>query len=53
MTFFPNFKMKHILRAQNTMADKLASGARSSLSAMLHVDSILSVWLSESRGPVT
>ncbi|XP_056859997.1 uncharacterized protein LOC130508482 [Raphanus sativus] len=46
-TFFPNFKIRHIPRAQNTMADKLAHGARSSPSAMLYVDSIPPVWLSE------
>ncbi|CAF1828637.1 unnamed protein product [Brassica napus] len=38
-TFFPNFKIRHIPRAQNTMADKLARGVRSSPSAMLYVDS--------------
>ncbi|KAJ4877544.1 hypothetical protein Rs2_42562 [Raphanus sativus] len=38
--FFPNFKIGHISRAQNTMADKLAHGARNSPSAMLYVDSI-------------
>ena len=44
--FFPNFKITHISRANNTMADKLARGARSSPSAMLYVDSIPPVWLS-------
>ncbi|XP_056860265.1 uncharacterized protein LOC130508669 [Raphanus sativus] len=48
-TFFPNFTIRHIPRAHNTMADKLAHGARSSPSAMLYVDSIPPVWLS---GPV-
>ncbi|XP_013639406.1 PREDICTED: uncharacterized protein LOC106344603 [Brassica oleracea var. oleracea] len=46
-TFFPNFMIRHISWAQNTMADKLARGARSSPSAMLYVDSLPPVWLSE------
>ena len=46
-TFFPNFKIRHIPRTQNTMADKLARGAKSSPSAMLYVDSLPSVWLSK------
>ncbi|XP_013704909.1 uncharacterized protein LOC125608586 [Brassica napus] len=46
-TFFPSFKIRHITRTQNTMADKLARGARSSPSAMLYVDSIPPVWLHE------
>nr|VDD35738.1 unnamed protein product [Brassica oleracea] len=45
-TFFPNFKIRHIPRAQNTIADKLARGARSSASAMLYVDSLHPTWLS-------
>ena len=45
-TFFPNFKIRHIPRAQNTMADKLARGTKSSLSAMLYVDSSPPAWLS-------
>ncbi|KAL0716372.1 hypothetical protein Bca4012_065694 [Brassica carinata] len=44
-TFFPNFKIIHISRAQNTMDDACA-GARSSPSTMLYVDSIPPVWLS-------
>ncbi|KAL0722237.1 hypothetical protein Bca4012_036836 [Brassica carinata] len=44
--FFPSFKIIHIPRAQNTMADKLARGARSSPSTMLYVDSRSPVWLS-------
>ena len=46
-TFFPNFMLRHISKAQNTMADKLARGARSSPSAILYVDSLPPVWLSE------
>ena len=46
-TFFPSFKITHIPRAQNTMADKLARGAQSSPSAMLYVDSTPPVWLHE------
>ena len=46
-TFFPNFKIRHISRTQNTTADKLARGVKSSLSAMLFVDSLPPVWLSE------
>lgn len=40
-------------RAQNTLADKLTRGVRSSLSAMLYVDSIRPVWLSEPGSLVT
>ena len=47
-TFFPNFKIIHILRAQNIMVDKVAHGARNSPSVMLYVDSLSPVWLSES-----
>ncbi|KAL0721725.1 hypothetical protein Bca4012_036324 [Brassica carinata] len=43
--FFPNFKIIHIPRATNTMADKLARGAKSSLSAILYVDFIPPAWL--------
>ena len=43
--FFSHFRIRHILRAQNTLADKLARGARSSPSALLYVDSIPPVWL--------
>ena len=46
-TLFPDFRIRHILRAQDILADKLARGARSSLSAMFYADSILLVWLSE------
>ncbi|XP_018477415.2 uncharacterized protein LOC108848520 [Raphanus sativus] len=46
-TFFPTFKIRHIPRTQNTMADKFAHDARSSPSAKLYVDSLPSVWLSE------
>ncbi|CDY66115.1 BnaCnng49620D [Brassica napus] len=46
-TFFPSFKIKHIPKAQNTMTDKLARGARSSSSAILYVDSIPLVWLAQ------
>lgn len=49
-TFFPDFRIRHIPRVQNTLADKLARGARSSPSAMLYVDSIPPVWLAESVG---
>ena len=34
-------------KAQNTMADKLARGARSSPSSMLYVDSVPPVWLAQ------
>ncbi|CAG7865327.1 unnamed protein product, partial [Brassica rapa] len=47
------FRIRHIPRAQNTLADKLACGARSSPSAMLYVDSTPPIWLSESGGLVT
>ncbi|KAL0662057.1 hypothetical protein Bca4012_098894 [Brassica carinata] len=43
-TFFPHFRIRHILRAQNTLADKLARGARSSPLSLLYVDSVSSVW---------
>ncbi|XP_056857535.1 uncharacterized protein LOC130506861 [Raphanus sativus] len=46
-TFFHTFKIRHIPRAHNKMADKLTRGARSFLSAMLYVDSLPPVWLSE------
>ena len=49
-TFFPDFRIRHIPRAQNTLTDKLAGSARSSPSAMLYVDSIPPVWLAESVG---
>lgn len=45
--FFPNFKIRHIPKAQNIIADKLAHGARSSPSTILYVDSIPLVWLCE------
>ena len=48
--FFPYFRIRHILRAQNTLADKLARGARSSPSALLYVDSTPPVWLAKSTG---
>ncbi|CAG7901165.1 unnamed protein product, partial [Brassica rapa] len=42
-----NFKItiQHIPRAQNTMADKLARGARNQPAAMVYVDSIPPRWL--------
>ena len=46
---FLHFQIKHIPRAQNTLADKLARGAKSSPSSMFYVDSVLPVWLA---GPV-
>ena len=49
-TFFSHFRIRHILRAQNTLADKLARGARSSPSALLYVDSTPPVWLARSVG---
>ncbi|KAL0836184.1 hypothetical protein Bca101_088073 [Brassica carinata] len=49
-TFFPDFRIRHIPRAQNTLTDKLAHCARSSPSAMLYVDSIPPIWLAESVG---
>ncbi|XP_033143229.1 uncharacterized protein LOC117132603 [Brassica rapa] len=49
-TFFLQFRIRHILRAQNTLADKLARGARSSPSALLYVDSIPPVWLARPVG---
>ena len=48
--FFPYFRIRHILRAHNTLADKLARGARSSPSALLYVDSTPPVWLARSAG---
>ena len=48
--FFPNFKISHISRAQNTMADKLARAVKSSPSVMLYVDSLPTAWLFESIG---
>jgi len=38
--YFPNFFIQHIPRTQNTMADKLARGARDLPSAMVYVDSV-------------
>ena len=52
-TFFPNSKIRHISKAQNTMVDKLAHGASSSPSTMLYVDSSSPVWLSKPADPVT
>nr|VDD45122.1 unnamed protein product [Brassica oleracea] len=43
--FFHPFTIQHILRAQNTMADKLARGDRNQPSAMVYVDSIPPRWL--------
>jgi len=40
--YFSTFTIQHIPRAQNTMADKLARGARTQPSAMVYVDSVLS-----------
>lgn len=45
--FFLNFTIQHIPRAQNTLADKLARGARTSPSAMVYVDSVPPRWLSD------
>ena len=39
-TFFPNFKIRHIPRIKNTIAEKFARGAKSSPSAILYVDSL-------------
>ena len=44
-TFFSNFKIRHIPRAQNKIAYKLARDAKSSLLVMLYIDSSLPVWL--------
>ncbi|XP_048615605.1 uncharacterized protein LOC125588344 [Brassica napus] len=44
--YFPTFTIQHIPRAQNTMADKLARGARTQPSVMVYVDSIPPRWLS-------
>ena len=44
---FLNFTIQHIPRAQNTLADKLARGARTSLFAMVYVDYVPSRWLSD------
>ena len=52
-TFVPIFKIRHIPRAQNTMADKLARGAMSSPLAMLYVDSSPPVWFTEPEGPLS
>ena len=43
--FFHPFTIQHIPRAQNTMADKLARGARNQPAAMVYVDSIPPRWL--------
>lgn len=50
--FFPNFQIRHILRVQNTMVDKLAYGAKNSLPATFNVDSASSDWLSDAIGLV-
>lgn len=44
--YFSTFTIQHIPRAQNTMADKLARGARTQPSAMVYVDSDLPRWFS-------
>ena len=49
-TFFPHFRIKHILRAQNTLADKRARGAKSSPSSLLYVDSVPPVWFARPVG---
>ncbi|XP_013633285.1 PREDICTED: uncharacterized protein LOC106338982 [Brassica oleracea var. oleracea] len=49
-TFFPHFRSRYILRAQNTLADKLASGAKNSPSALLYVDSVPPVWFARPLG---
>ncbi|XP_018487893.1 uncharacterized protein LOC108858473 [Raphanus sativus] len=46
--FFPSFKIRHIPRTHNSVADKLARGARCSPSAMFYVDSMPPVWFHES-----
>ena len=51
--FFSEFRIRHIPRAQNTLADELARGARSFPSAMLYVDSTPPIWFSESGGLFT
>ncbi|CAG7895026.1 unnamed protein product [Brassica rapa] len=48
--FFPSFKIRHIPRATNLVADKLARGTRSSPSAVSYVDSTPPVWFSEPVG---
>ena len=45
-TFFPSFKIQHIRRETNQVAE-LARGARSSPSAVFYIDSIPPVWLTE------
>lgn len=40
-TFFPNFRIRYISRAQNTIADETVRSRRSSLSVILYVDSTL------------
>ena len=52
-TFFPDFRIRHIPRAQNILADKLSCGARSSPSTMFYVDSTPPVWLFEPGGLAT
>ena len=51
--FFPDFRIRHIPRAQNTLADRRARGVKSSPTAMLYVDSTPPAWLSKSNGLVT
>ncbi|XP_018453644.2 uncharacterized protein LOC108824751 [Raphanus sativus] len=47
-TFFPTFTIRHIPRAQNQVADRLARGARRSPSAVFYVDTMPPAWFSES-----
>ena len=48
--FFPYFRIRRIPRAQNTLTDRIARGARISPTTMLYVDSTPPAWLSESDG---
>ncbi|XP_013704488.2 uncharacterized protein LOC106408222 [Brassica napus] len=52
-SLFPSFKIQHIPRASNLVADKLARGAQSFPLAVLYVDSTPPAWLSESVGPLS
>ena len=51
-SFFPSIKIRHIPRATNLVADKLARGVRSSPTDVFYVDSIPPVWFSEPVGPL-
>ena len=47
--FFHPFTIQHIPRAQNTMAGKLARGAKNQPAAMVYVDSIPPRWLLDQK----